>query len=508
MVTVMKTTRQIRIGAILSYVSMAVGYVVQIVYTPLMLRIIGSNQYGVYNLTNSIVSYLSLFSLGFAPAYVRFFMRHKVRNDSEGVIKLNGLFMSAFLILGLLALLSGGIMVSNIGGLLGSKFSIAELKLAKILMILMVVNIGISFPLIPIVSFIQANERFIFQNGLNIVRQICSPFLSLPLLLAGYGAIGMTAATTAISIGISVCQFWYAVRVLHFKITFKNLEFDEFKEVSIFSSFIFLNAVTDQINWNADKFIVGRYSGALAVAIYGIAAQLNSYYLGFSTAISNVFIPKINNIVADYGIDKNEKLNSIFVTVGKMQLIVVGLILTNIIVVGKEFIFFWAGKDYLAAYPLLLVMVIPVTIPLIQNTGITIQQAMNKHIFRSIVYFLIALLNIVASISLVGRIGSIGAAAATAGSLIIGNGFLMNWYYEKHIGLNVFKFWRKMSGPILTIIIVCPVGVLIKRFVNAYSFVGFVIVAVITSLIYLVLIWIIGLTNHEREMLKSRYLHV
>lgn len=499
-----KNDRQLKLGAALSYASMIIGYVVQIAYTPLMIRIIGQVQYGVYNLTNSIVSYLSLFSAAFAPAYVRFYMRHKVKDGQRAIARMNGMFMLVFILLGFLTVVCGVFLVKDTNAILGSKFARSELKLAKFLMLLMVFNIAISFPLIPVVSFIQANERFVFQNGLNIIRQILNPFLSLPLLLMGFGSIGMVAATTIISMIISIWQIFFAVKVLKFDMDFKELDFQELKDVTVFSSYIFLNAVTDQINWNADKFIVGRFQGAIAVAVYGIAAQLNSYYLNLSTAISSVFIPRVNRLVAEAHDDLSLELTNIFIKIGRLQFMIIGFILSEIIVVGREFLGFWAGHDYYNAYPILLILVIPVTIPLIQNVGIAIQQAMNFHVFRSLLYFFIALANIGVSIILVRFYGGVGAASATAMALIIGNGFLMNWYYQAKIHLDVVKFWKTMAKNFPSIIGSVCVGFAIKSVINSYAILGFLMVALSVAFIYFSILFIFVLSSDERQIVKNK----
>ena len=80
--------------------------------------------------------------------------------------------------------------------------------------------------------------------------------------------------------------------------SFSHFDFPLMKEMTLFSSFIFINMIADQINWNIDKFILGRFYGTIIVAIYGLVAQINSYYLSLSTAISNVFIPRVNKMVA------------------------------------------------------------------------------------------------------------------------------------------------------------------------------------------------------------------
>lgn len=501
----MQNNRQLRWGTILSYTSMMVGYIIQIVYTPVMIRIIGQSQYGLYNLTNSIVSYLSLFSLGFGPAYVRFYMRHKTQGDKVAIKRMNGMFMTVFLILGLLATLAGMILVVKSDIVLGNKFTKAELLLAKKLMALMVINIAISFPLIPVVSYIQANERFIFQNVLTIIRQILNPFLALPLLYMGYGSLGMIFATTVLSIIVGSCQFYYSIKKLEFRVIWSNHDFKELKEVAIFSSFLFLNAVTDQINWNVDKFIIGRYYGAVPVAVYGIAAQLNSYYLSFSTAISSVYIPRINKIVAQGQADMNKKLSNLFTKIGRVQFMVVLLILLELIFVGRPFIGFWAGKNYYSAFPILLVLIIPVTVPLIQNAGIAIQQAKNMHIFRSVLYIIIAVMNVLLSLVLVQKYGALGTAVATAIAIIIGNTILMNWYYQKYIRLDIKHFWLAMGRFIPLILVTSSIGVLLIRTVNSYSVVGFLVVATLIAIVYIVMLWLTVFTQEERQRLIVRF---
>ena len=40
------------------------------------------------------------------------------------------------------------------------------------------------------------------------------------------------------------------------------------------------------------------------------------------------------------------------------------------------------------------------------------------------------------------KFGGIGCALGTAISMIVGNGFIMNWYYQTHIGLDMRYFWK------------------------------------------------------------------
>ena len=66
------------------------------------------------------------------------------------------------------------------------------------------------------------------------------------------------------------------------------------------------------------------------------------------------------------------------------------------------------GRDsYETAYYVALLVMIPVTVSLIQNTGLNILYAMNKHRFRSAVYLCIAVLNVGLTFLWVERYGII-----------------------------------------------------------------------------------------------------
>lgn len=82
--------------------------------------------------------------------------------------------------------------------------------------------------------------------------------------------------------------------------------------------------------------------GTIAVAVYGVGAQINSMYFMFSTSISNVFVPKVNRMVAE--IDNNTLLTRLFAKVGRIQFIILGLILSGFVLWGKPFIVLWAGS--------------------------------------------------------------------------------------------------------------------------------------------------------------------
>lgn len=494
-----KNINQLKIGVILSYSSMILGYLISIIYTPIMLRLLGQSEYGLYNLVSSVVSYLGLLSFGFGSAYMRYYSRYKVNNDEKNIAKLNGMFLIIFLIIGIISIFAGIMLMYNVNLIFGNKLTINELSTARILMGIMIFNIAISFPASIFNSYITANEKYIFQKLLQMIKTLISPMIMLPILLLGYKSIGMVLATTILNIVVELSNIIFCLKKMKMKFLFSKFDLKLMKDMAIFSFYIFINMIIDQINWSIDKFIIGRFSGTVAVAVYGLASQLNTYYLSLSTAISNVFIPRVNRIVAVN--NDNRELTNLFTRIGRIQFILLSLICTGMVFLGKPFINMWAGINYSEAYIIALLLIVPVTIPLIQNIGIEIQKAKNMHKFRSWVYLFIAIGNICLSIPLTKLFGGIGAAIGTAISLLIGNGLVMNWYYHKKIGLDIKYFWKEIIRLIPSLLPPITVGILMAFFLDINKFMVFLMCGIFYVIVFFISLWMLGMNQYERSLL-------
>ena len=492
---------QRKAGVMLSYISQGIQVLSGLIYTPIMLRLLGQSEYGLYQLVYSVVSYLSLLSFGFTASYIRFYSRAKAHNDEDEVSRLNGMFMAIFIVIAAICLLCGVVMIGNIELIFADGLTTDEYPIARTLMALMVFNLALTFPNSVFDAFTSAHERFFFQKLLIVLQNLMNPFLALPLLLMGYGSIGMVSVTTLLTVAKFCANVWFSLRKLHVHFIFKGFQFGLLKEMWVFTFFIFLNQIIDQVNWSVGKFLLGRLSGTTAVAIFGLGAQINSMYLQFSTSISNVFVPKVNRIVATS--DDNNELTKLFTKVGRVQFIVLALIFTAFIFFGRPFMMFWGGEGYADSYYIALWLILPVTVPLLQNLGIEIQRAKNKHKARSIVYFCIAIANVLISIPLIKVFGTVGAAMGTGISLICGNIIFMNWYYQKHIGLDMFYFWKNISKFIPGIIIPCIMGAFIMRFMEINSLLTLGLWIALYVAIYCLSMYFLGMNEDEKQMVKG-----
>lgn len=475
---------QRKAGILLNYLIEGVKVLTALVYTPWLLRLLGQQEYGLYQLAVSVVSWLGLLNLGFGSGYVRYFARYQTAGAEEGLARLNGIFVLVFGFLAVFCLLCGEALAGHTASLFGSGLTAQEQEKAALLLRLLTGNLALTLLNTTFDCFLTAKECFLFQKLLRLMQAVLSPFLTLPLLLLGKTSEAVAGISLLLTAAV-FCANMLWCRKRKMRISFRNLRFSQLRELWNFAFFVFLNQIIDQVNWSVDKFLLGRMLGTGAVAVYGIGAQINSLYLQMSTAISSVFLPKVNRIAARS--PDNRELGELMGTVGTLQAAVLGLLLSGFLLFGREFLLLWAGCAYEESYQVALLLMLPATVPLIQNLGIEIQRARGKHQIRSLVCACLAAGNILLSIAWIPRWGCTGAAAGTAVSLLAGNVLFMNWYYHRHLKLDMVRFWRRIGRLLPAWAAVALVGLLLRFLLPVTGWGSFLAVAGLYSAAYVFL---------------------
>ena len=497
----MNNSTQRKTGAFLSYVTIIVNTVIQLLYTPLLIRSLGQSEYGLYSLVSSIIGYLTVLDLGFGNAIIVYTSKYRAEGKLLEEKKLHGMFRIVFIIIGIIAALLGLILYCNVNSIFGKTMTIQEIEKTKIMMLILSFNLMITFSFSMYNSIISAYEKFIFQKIMVLINTAIKPLLMIPLLFMGYKSITMCVVITLVNIIILLSNYIYCKKEL--KVSTKFLGFDKllFKTILGYSIWIFLGVIVDKINWSVDNFVLAAVSGTVAVSVYSLAATLNQLFINLSTALSSVMLPKMSKMVAKNASD--EEITSEFIKVGRIQYLIIFLMASGLVLVGKDFFNIWAGKGYEDAYYIALLLIIPVCIPLIQNLGISIMQAKNMHRFRSILLACISVANIAISIPLAKAYGGIGAAIGTALSLLIGNGFIINIYYYKKVGIDVIKFWKEIVKMTIPFIIPLLIIIIFMKFIELNGIIALIVYASLYTIMYCIVAYFLSMNNYEKDIVNK-----
>lgn len=492
---------QLKVGAILNYVVLCLNAVVGIAYTPYMLRMLGQSEYGLYSLAASLIAYLSMLDLGFGNAVIRYTAKFRAEGKTEEQYSMFGMFAVFYSIIGIVVFVVGLLLYFNISNIFWQTLTPVEIEKSQTIILLMVLNLAVTFPLSIYGAIITAYEDYIFLRIVQILRICINTVIMIYLLSIGYKAITMVVVATICNIITLLLNVFYCKYRIKIKVVFGKINKPLLKEVAIYSFWIFLNVIMDKIYWNTGQFVLGALVGTLAVAVFAIAIQLQGMYMMFSTAISGVFLPRVTSMVAKNNNDK--EISDLFLRTGRIQYIVLAFILSGFIVFGRQFILFWAGESYDDAYYIALLFFIPLTVPLIQNLGITILQARNQMRFRSIIYIIIALGSLILQVPLTKYFGGIGCALAISGALILGQVLIMNIYYHCKQGIDIKRFWIEISKMSVIPIIICSLSMIILKFYPIETVSQFIVGIMVFSIFYIPLFCKFGMNRNERELMLS-----
>ena len=387
---------EVRAGAVLNYISIVVRLSVSLSLTPFILSSLGVEEYGLFMLSHSIITWLALSDLGLGVTVSKYVVTYRAKGEHEQQAHFLGQSMMLYSFLGCLSLLLGLIGYAHLDILFPSLLP-QQRDTFDVLYLLTLGNFILCFPLRPLNSVPGAYQRFIVPGIITLCSSLINAALTVLLLTMGFKSIGLTIMHVGVSVAMLIWGILYAILKLNVRVRFAKPDFLLYKGMFSFAFWIFLNQIMDLFYWQAGSPILAHISGTVAVSVFALGISFSTYFMTASTAISGVLTPKLMHMVA---LDASkEDLTNVMIRAGRLQLFLLSMILLVFAFFGQDFLRLWVGKsmgDNVATVWLgTITVIIPLIIPLSQNTGLAILQALGIHRGRAIILFYSSLMCVI-----------------------------------------------------------------------------------------------------------------
>lgn len=489
-----------KMGVLLAYVNIVTTNLVNLFYIPILLRQLGTEEYGLFSLCSALVEYLAVINLGYGNAYVKYYSQFREEEKKDKIKSLNGIMLGIYILLGTLVILSGILLIFNINVVLGNNFETKDYILAAKLIFLLTLNLAVTFPNGVFGAMISTHEKFIFHKSMEIFRGTAVPVIGMAFLLNGFHSLAIAAIMFSVTSIAFIMNCTYCLYVLKIRFSFKNIQWNLVKDIFRFSFFLLLQSIADCMNWQVDKLILARTAGSIAIAYYTVGAKINAMMMSFSGAIHGVFIPKINRLVAK---DKYHRdISELFAKVARIQFMIVAYIYLGFVIVGEEFVRIWAGSEYHNAYLVAVLLAFPLLIQTPMQMGIIVLRAQNKNGLLNVFFLGICIVNVLVSIPLSRQYGEIGAAFGSCVSLIIAWSIITLVFFEqsgkmnmKYIMKEVYKLGKGMILPFFTVFGIS------KRFYWT-GLKGIIVYGLLFTIFYWGIVYYFYMQDEEKEMVK------
>ena len=487
------------IGLTISYINMIISMAVNFLLTPMMIHSLSDDGYSIYKIMRSLAGPLIILNLGVstvvARSIVRFSENAETIDAKENTYALGTLlsFITGILVMGV-----GAIISSFIPALYENSFSPESLVMAKEMFLIFSATTAIHIMTESFRGCVIGHEKFIFSHSSHTVQHILRFSLICVLLAKGRSALSVAYVDLIVSAVILGGYFLFSRFLLREKMKLSQFDRTVFSQFASFSFAILLQAIVNQVNNNIDIIILGaKVSSAEVITMYSSALTIYSVYNSLLSSIPGLYLPQAMKLVARNA--TGEELTDFVIKPGRYQTMLAVGIVCGFAVTGRSFIDLWIGNEYADAYYVALFLMIPVTIPLIENVAITILDANLKRVYRSVVLCAMAIINIVLTLMLIPIFGFWGALVATCISLVIGHIILMNVYYHKVMGMNVFRMFKSMlkgtlSSGIISALLIAPLSFLITN-----NVVSFLVQGTLFVIIYALMLFFRCLSSVERK---------
>lgn len=489
-----------RAGALLSYVYIALNSLIILVYLPIVKHTFGASEFGLYNLAANIINYMSIMDLGFGNGIVVYTAKYRALGRLEDENKLHGMFAIIFGVIGLISAAICIVLSFNMSFLFPA-LSAAELPKARIIMLILALNLGVTFPLSMYGNIIIAHEKFIFSKIIAILRTILNPLIMIPLLIMGSDSIAIVCVMTAVSIACLFSNYVYCRKKLGINVRFLGFDWRIFKEILTYSIYIFIAEIVDKINWSVDHFILLSIKGTAEDTVYSMASNYNQMTLQLSAALSGVMLPKISKMVARGEGDR--ALNREFIKTSRLQFFVVFLVTSGFVMFGHKFVILHSGADCEMSYYVAMILILSSMIPLTQNIAISIIKAKNLFKFRAFTVLAMSFANIAISIPLAKKYGSVGSAIGTAVALIVANVITMNIYYQTRCGIDIKKYWKEVLSMAVKFIPAIGIAVALKYLFPLNGIKEILIYGTVFTVLYSVTAYLFIMNDYEKGLVKK-----
>lgn len=492
------TINQIKKGAIISYLAIGVSLLSGLLYTPWMIKQIGVNDYGLYTLATSLIS-MFLIDFGIGEAVSRFISKYNAEGNQKRANEFLGLVYKLYILIDLIILLVVIIMYFFIP-LIYTELTADEIEKFKIVYLIISTFSIVSLPFVTLNGILTSYEKFKTLKLCDLVNKLMVLAFMVIALLLGYKLYALVLVNAFAGLFIVLIKLLYIHNSLPVQVDYKFWDRKLLQEVFSFSVWTTVATFANRFIFNITPSILGAVAGSSQIAIFGIASTIEGYAYIISGAVNGMFLPKVSKILA--GKNDGEHVLPLMIKVGRIQYSIVGIIFIGFSILGKEFIYFWMGKNFDLAYYCALLIMLPGVFRVPQQIASTTIIAMNKVKVQALVYVFIAILNISLSSILSHYFGALGAAISICLVYLI-RLIIMNIIYYKVLHINIFSFikdcYLKMAPPLL---ITFVIGLIINQFFT-YSLRTLIIKGTFIVLLYIILLWNLSLNDYEKSFFKS-----
>lgn len=438
--------RGLKGNVLASYGRFLVVMAVQFALTPIILKAVGAEDFGLWSLTFAVMGFLGLMDGGLATSAVKFIAECRGSGDTERRNKIASTLLALYL--GLAGVATIAVFALSLGYVHWFHLPEAKAGIAlSLLWLLALRSVIFALPLSlfhsllfgeqknALLSAVQAGATVVYAAAVWIALKLGAGIIivgaiNLVAMLAEYGVYALLVRRV----------------VPGLKLSLGLAERSQLKTLMGFSGAQLLVNIAQLVRLRTDPILVQLFCGLEPVAAYAVALRIAESALLLIKQAVNVLAPVIAQL---HGAGETEKIKALYVRGSKFVLAGASVLSVALACLAREVVTLWVGPQMHEAVVPLIVLLGAMALAAPQLVAALVLVMTGHHGFSARAQTVGMFLNVGASLVLVRVFGPVGVALGTLVATVAVDVFTVLPRACRCAGIGTGRYLATVFGPAL-----------------------------------------------------------
>lgn len=504
----MNTTTRVRkvsINAATNYFRFFFTMVVSFWLIPFIIKNLGAEAYGLWNLSFSIIGFFSLLDFGFGLGVVKW----TGETSATGEIEYRNHMLSTIFFVYLAIAVVGMLFLSIFAVFYPTLFSIDTAiapEAIAVLLILGIRSLAIQIPLSLFKGALFGEQEIHLTNIIQILGTLLYAVTVWFALSAGKGIVWLASMNCLAFLIENIAYVYFAYKnVKGLRISIRLVRKQDFSEAMGFSFYSFLTTIAGLVLFQTDAIIIQLFFGLELVGLYAVAIKVTEYAFLLTKQLVNVLTPLISELKAK---QEHDTIRYLLLDLSKYIMATGFLIAGSVYVFGGDLLVLWVGEIYAEVTIPLLLLITSFVVSVPELVASNVLTMTGYHRFSAISAGLSTGLNIAFSLLLIKPFGLTGIAMGTLISSSVVSGIVIPAKAARSYEFPYHRYISRVYLPAaLPTILLVATGYLMKFFFSVDSLWDMMFMAIPGIVVYLLVFWIFFTDPAIKENIKKKLVH-
>ncbi len=487
------------------------------VVIPVAIHRVGLALYGVWVILSGVLSYFSLFDLGVGGTFVTQLAMAAAHHERHTVRQI--------ITISLLLYVAMGVALSPVAYYVAPRFGLwfhlnaSDQHIAESAFWWVYAYLFLSQSFSVFGSLSIALQKLRLVSTINVLFQIVNYTVLLIGLARQWGLYAFIIANYVSWIGTTIVYGVLTVQWLRETPLVNPLKISKtlIKTLLAFGGWIQINRLSNQINNETDRILIGLYVSAAAAGVYQVGNKLALLSRRFPLNFSSALLPVFSVWEAQH--QSQEHIRSHYVDASRYLALATFFLSGLIAATSTLIMYFWLHHRYSQFFLIVSLLLITYTVNNLTGIGTTYLRGIGKPRLESYYAIVGSVLKLGLSLSLASRWGLFGILLGTAAGTVLGSAYFL-WLFFRVLSLD---WWHGLGQWVVPIIASTLPALLVIRELShwalslgtgrATTFLSLLIMSMLYTLLFALFLRISGFyadrdINRLAQLMPTSWLHV